>query len=375
MDYSEFLKDIEERDELKKYRFEIGPIRPPSEGGCCSLLIRITYNCPWSRCKFCYGTPYGGEKFRKRGVGEIIEDILSVKNIENVIKRLIIKLGSINRVGRIITPFFLYEKRFDELNDAEYKNIRSIINVYEWMYSGEKTVFLQDANSLVMNSKDLATVLRYIKKQFPQVERVTSYARSSTLSRKSLNDLIMLKKSGLDRLHVGLESGDDDVLKYVNKGVTAKEHIIGGVKAKEAKIELSEYIMPGLGGKKLSVQHAKNTARVISEINPDYVRSRPYTPNPLTPLYEEMVNGEFEILTPYGYLDETKILVKNLNFDGRLCFDHMMNFWRKKDGRPLFSRNYEGYNFPDEKDKVLALIDEGLSIDESIHEHKLEYLA
>lgn len=368
------MEDLEV-EELKKYKFEIGPIRPPSEGGSHSLLIRVTCNCPWSKCKFCYGTPYGREKFRKRGLEEIIKDIQSIKNIEDVIKRLAARFGSMDWVSHIIDPLFLYGKFFDELDDTEYKNIQSIINVYNWMCSGEKTVFLQDANSLVMSSKDLVTILKYIKKHFPQVERITSYARSSTLSRKSLNDLIMLKNAGLDRLHVGLESGDDDVLKYVNKGATADDHIIGGKKAKEAKIELSEYIMPGLGGKKLSRQHAENTARVINEINPDYVRSRPYTPNPLTPLYEEMINGEFELLTPHEYLKELKILVKNLNFEGRLCFDHMMNFWRKKDGKPLFSRNYEGYKFPDEKDRVLSLIDEGLSIDESVHEHKLEYLA
>lgn len=372
---SGFLNDIPEIEDLKKYRFEIGPIRPPSEGGSSSLLIRITYNCPWSRCKFCYGTPYGREKFRKRGLDEIMEDIRSVKNIENIIKRLKTKFGNMEQVSRIITPISLYGKRFDELNNAEYRNIQSIMNVYEWMYYGGKTVFLQDANSLVMKTKDLVTILKYIKKQFLHVKRITSYARSSTLSRKSLEDLKMLKNAGLDRLHVGLESGDDDVLKHVNKGVTAKEHIEGGIKAKEAKIELSEYIMPGLGGKRLSVQHAKNTALVINKINPDYVRSRPYTPNPRTPLYEEMINGEFELLTPYEYLEELKILVKILNFDGRLCFDHMMNFWRKKDGRPLFSRSYDGYKFPDEKDKVLSLIDEGLSVDESLHEHRLEYLA
>jgi len=375
MNNSDLLKDISEIEELKKYRFEIGPIRPPSEGGSYSLLLRITYNCPWSKCKFCYGTPYGREKFQKRSLDNIIKDIQSVKNIEKIIKRLKTKLGSMEWIGRIINPLFLYGKTFDDLNDEEYKNLQSIMNVYEWMYSGGKTVFLQDANSLVMDPKELAKALKYIKKHFPQVKRITSYARSSTLSRKRLDDLKMLKNAGLDRLHVGLESGDDDVLRYVNKGVTAKDHIEGGKKAKEAKIELSEYIMPGLGGKKLSKQHAENTARTINDINPDYVRSRPYTPNPLTPLYDEMINGEFELLTPYGYLNELKILVKNLNFDGRLCFDHMMNFWRKKDGRPLFSRNYEGYKFPDEKDKVLSLIDEGLSIDESIHKHRLEYLA
>ena len=365
---------LSEAEDLKRYSFEIGAIRPPSEGGSYSLLIRATRNCPWSKCKFCYGTPYNREKFQMRPVEDIKEDIQSVKHIADGITVIAEKLGGMDWAGKVIDPLFLYEKDFEELNENESSNLQSLVNVYNWLYSGGRTVFLQDANSLIMRPAELIEVVRYLKETFPSIERVTSYARSKTLSKRSLEDLTAIRRSGLLRLHVGLESGDDDVLRYVNKGVTAKEQVLGGIKAKEAGFELSEYVMPGLGGKKMSEQHARNTASVLNEIDPDFVRLRPYTPNPLTPLFEEWTSGNFELLSPYGYLREMKMMVEDLKFNGRLCFDHAMNFWRGRDGRPLFRMDYGGYKFPEERDEVLDLIGEGLKIKESRHVQRIEYL-
>ena len=154
-----------------------------------------------------------------------------------------------------------------------------------------KTAFLQDGNSPGMQTETLVEVLKYLRETFPSLERVTSYARSKTLARKSLEELKAIHEAGLDRLHVGLETGDDELLKRVKKGVTAAEHIDGGKKAMEAGFQLSEYWMPGLGGKEGWEAHARNTARVLNAINPHYIRSRPFVPSPGTPIFEEFAGG------------------------------------------------------------------------------------
>lgn len=359
-----------EIEKLRRYSFEMGPIRPPSEGGSYSLLIRATRNCPWNKCKFC--DQYKGKKFSRRSIEEINQDIDEVKGIADAINVIKEKLGGMDWTRRVIDPLFLYEKDFGELNEKESKNIQCLINVYNWLCSRGRTAFLQDANSLIMRPSELIEVVNYLKETFPSIERVTSYARSKTLSRKSLDDLKAIRRSGLSRLHVGLESGDDDVLKYVNKGVTANEHVLGGRKAKEAGFELSEYVMPGLGGKKWSEQHAKNTASVLNEINPDFIRSRPYIPRKGTPLFEEYERGAFQLTSPHERLREIKVMVEHLNVTSKLCFDHfIMNSWYKDQNRsyPLFKLDYNGYKFPEEKDNVLTLIEKGLAIDESIHVH------
>jgi radical SAM superfamily enzyme YgiQ (UPF0313 family) len=168
-------------------------------------------------------------------------------------------------------------------------------------------------------------------------------------------------------LHVGLESGDDELLKHIDKGVTSEEQIIAGRKAKEAGFEFSAYVMPGLGGTTMSEQHAKNTARVLNEINPDYIRLRPFVPRPNTPLFDEYQRGELQISSPHERLRELKIMIGALTVTSRVCFDHMMNGWRTESGELLFKQDYEGYKFPEEKQRVLELIEEGLRVSESIH--------
>lgn len=355
-------------DEIKKHSFEMGAIRPPSEGGSHSLLIRATRNCPWNRCTFCYGTPYVRAKFQLRSVEEVKDDISAAKHIADEIDIITKKLGGIEWTMKVLDPPFLYDKELGGLNKSQRANFQCIVNVFNWHYSGGKTVFLQDANSLIMRTPQLVEILLYLKETFPVIERITSYARSKTLAKKSEDELKALREAGLSRVHAGLETGDDELLEYINKGVTAEEQIIGGKKAKKAGIELSEYVMPGLGGKELSFQHAKNTARVLNEINPDYIRSRPYVPNPLTPLSAELRKGKFALLSPHESLREIKLMVEDLEVTSRVCFDHAMNYWCGKSGYHLFKQSYEGYKFPEEKEKVLELIKEGLEIDESVHE-------
>ncbi|MEM2214653.1 MAG: radical SAM protein [Candidatus Nezhaarchaeales archaeon] len=358
-----------EVERLKELSFEIGPIRPPSEGGSSSLLIRVTRNCPWSLCKFCYGTPYNREKFQPRDVEEVKRDIDVAKEISEHIMALAKRLGGMYWVSKIINPNFLYGKSLSELDVEELKNFECMVNVYNWLRAGAKTAFLQDADSLILPTSKLVEVISHLKQTFPSLERITCYARAKSLVRKSVEELKELREAGLSRLHVGLESGDDEVLKYVNKGVTSQELIAAGKKAKETGFELSLYWMPGLGGKSMSRQHALNTAKVLSKINPDFVRTRRFIPRKGTPLYEEWKSGNFQLLSPHEELREIGTMVEGLKITGRLCFDHFINpayktvvgiVW-------LFKQDYDGYKLPEEKARILEIINNGLKIDESLY--------
>ena len=347
-------------ENLSAYSFEVGPIRPPSEGGSHSLLIRATRNCPWSRCRFCYGTPYDREKFQLRSVEDIKGDIQTAKAISDEIKRVSWQLGYAGQVNNIVGTTIIRRNPILNANP-------SFVTVFNWLSSGARTAFLQDADSLIMRTPDLILVVKYLKETFPSLERITSYARAKTIYRKTLEELKAIRAAGLNRVHVGLETGDDELLKYIDKGVTAEQHIIAGKKAKEAGFELSEYVMPDLGGRVRSQQHAENTARVLNEINPDYIRLRPFVPRPDTPLFDEYERGEFQLSSPHERLRELRTMIGALTITSRVCFDHMMNAWRKASGQLLFTQDYEGYKFPEEKERVLGLIEEGLQVDESMH--------
>ncbi len=336
-----------------KYKFETGVYRPPSEGGSYSLLIRVTRNCPWNRCEFC--SMYKGEKFELRSPEEVKTDIDSIAAICNSLKSISLKLGSGGEINRNVAIALL--EREPELNTSH-----GFVMIYNWLISGGKTAFLQDANSLILPTGKLVDILKHLRKGFPFLNRVTSYARSKTLSQRKLEELVEIRKAGLDRLHVGLETGDDVLLKRIRKGVTSEGHISGGRKAMEAGFQLSEYWMPGLGGKEMREDHAKNTARVLNAINPDYIRSRPFFPLPGSPLFEAHSKGQFELLTPREQLIELKLMMEELNVASRVCFDHAGNYWRGQSGGLLFSQSYEGYRFPDEKARVLKLIEEGIEV-------------
>jgi radical SAM superfamily enzyme YgiQ (UPF0313 family) len=163
--------------------YEQGVIRPPSEAS--SLLIRVTRNCPWNQCLFC--PAYKGVKFSKRTVEEVKQDIDSMA---------------------------------DELSG----------------YSGLRTAFLQDADSLVLPVDDLVAILDYLKEKFPEINRITTYARARTLSHKSVDDLKRIKQAGLTRIHTGMESGSERVLQMIKKGMTPEEVVTGGTHVMEAGI-------------------------------------------------------------------------------------------------------------------------------------------
>ena len=336
---------------MRNHSFETGVYRPPSEGGSHSLLVRFTRNCPWNRCGFC--AMYKDETFEVRPPDEIKQDIDAMAALCNDLKEASHQNGHGGAVNQAAAMTLMTE--VPELNHHQ-----GFVMLYHWLLSGAKTAFLQDANSIIMKTDALVDVLQHLRKTFPSIERVTSYARSRTLVQKPVEELEAIHSAGLDRLHVGLETGDDILLKKIKKGVTAQGHIEGGRKAMKAGFQLSEYWMPGLGGTEMWESHAVHTAEVINRINPHYIRSRPFYPLPGTPIHDDLQAKTFELLSPQGQLRELKLMMETLDITSNVCFDHAGNYWKNRQGNLLFTHSYEGYKFPEEKDKVLALIDEGL---------------
>ncbi len=244
-----------------KPALEQGPIRPPSEAY--SLLLRLTRNCPWNRCEFCH--TYKNETFSVRTVDEVKEEIDRAREIASEIVALSWKQGLGGEITAPLANLILqHPGDFPEGH-------RSLIL---WLYSGGKTVFLQDADSLTLRTGPLLEILGYLKETFPSVERITTYARAKTIFRKTVDELRALHEVGLSRIHIGLESGCDQVLELVQKGVTAEEHVDAGRKVKASGLSLSEYVILGLWGRALSRGHAIETARVLNQIDPDFIRVR-----------------------------------------------------------------------------------------------------
>ena len=347
-------------EKLKRCSFDIGIYRPPSEGGSLSLLLRFTRNCPWNKCTFC--EMYKGEKFVYRSVEEIKADIDSVKSIVDEINAISRKLGYGGRINRDVAMTILQ-------GDPSFYSNHCFISVFDWLSSGGRTAFIQDANSLIMRPPEFVEVLKYLRESLPTLTRVTTYARSKTLAQRKPEELKEICEAGLTRLHVGLETGDDELLQIVRKGVTSEEQIEGGRKAMEAGFQLSEYWMPDLGGRERWRQHAENSARVLTKINPHYIRSRPFVPRMGTPIYEEYEGGNLHLSSPHERLEEVQLMIQGLDVTSRVCFDHAMNSWIDRRGGLLFRQDYEGYKFPDEKPLLLERIQEGLDVDESTHMH------
>jgi histone acetyltransferase (RNA polymerase elongator complex component) len=309
--------------------FELGPIRPPSEAY--SLLLRATRNCPWNRCKFCH--VYKGEKFELRPVEEIKQEILAVKAIQDKLKEIAQKSGYGERMEEVAAAILN-----NPLNEATF-------NVALWLYHGGTSAFLQDANTLIMKTPDLVEIIKFLKKTLPSITRVTSYGRSKTASKKKLEEFIELRKAGLSRLHIGLESGYDPLLKYMDKGVTAAEHIKGGKNIVKSGISLCEYVLLGLGGKKMWREHATETARVLNEINSDFIRVRTLTIKEGMPLYDEVKNGSFIRSTDEEIIEEEKLLIENLDCQSNFISDHITNLLQELEGK-----------LPQDKEKMLATI-------------------
>jgi radical SAM superfamily enzyme YgiQ (UPF0313 family) len=321
---------------LTEYAFELGPIRPPSEAY--SLLVRATRNCPWNRCQFC--PVYKGQKFELRPTEEIINDIKTAKAITDEIKEFGWIMGQGGRVRDVAATIY-----------NGYQHNASIRNVALWLWGGGESAFLQDANTLIMRTPDLIRVVSFLKRTFPELSRITSYARSKTAAKKSIEELKEFKDAGLSRLHIGLESGSNLVLSYVEKGVSPEEHIVGGKKAKEAGISLCEYVMPGLGGRKMSSDHVSETARVLNEIDPDYIRLRTLHVRHGVPLWSKVEAGDFELQTEDEIIEEIGKLIEKLDVNSELKSDHILNLLPEVEGK-----------FPEARSTCLATINRYLAL-------------
>ena len=320
--------------------FEQGPIRPPSEAK--SLLVRITRNCPWNKCLFC--RTYKGTTFSLRSLEEIKRDIETIKKIYDEIKAISWKLGLKGEVTEGVVHYLYH-------NPEEYSS--GFLSVAMWLYYGEGSVFLQDGNNLMVKTSDLIEILTLLKNSFPEITRITSYARAKTIAtRKTLEELQALRTAGLSRIHIGLESGSDKVLALIRKGVTAAEHIDAGRKVKEAGISLSEYVIPGLGGKKFSEDHALETARVLNAINPDFIRLRTLRVVAGAGLDEKKGSGEFEPISDEEIVQEIRLMVEHLEgIDSYFVSDHILNLLEEVEGK-----------LPEDKEKMLAVMDRFLAL-------------
>ncbi len=280
--------------------FEQGVIRPPSEAS--SLLVRVTRNCPWNQCLFC--PAYKGTKFSRRTVEEVKKDIDAMA--------------------------------------AEYGGAVRI-----------SSVFLQDADSLVLPVDDLLAILHYLREKFPKINRITTYARARTLKRKSVDDLKRLKEAGLTRVHAGMESGAARVLDLIKKGLTPEEIVEGGRHVMDAGLELSEYIMPGIGGRDLSEEHAAETARVLNQVRPHFIRVRTFAMHPLSPMQKMVREGTYKPMTDDEIVVEIRRLVADL--------DEMHSYFSSNDFSLNLLMQVDG--FLDEKKAVmLAEIDAFLAL-------------
>ena len=311
--------------------FEQGPIRPPSEAA--SLLLRLTRNCPWNRCTFC--PVYKDAKFSLRPVEHILQDI------DLVAEQVVLLKTHLDSTGRLdYRDLNLLGRGCDDSTQM------ALYAAYGWLEGGMQSVFLQDADSLVLKADDLVRILEYVRERFHNVQRITSYARSRTIDKISEQNLQRIAAAGLNRIHIGMESGADEVLCRVRKGTDQAQQIRAGLKVKAVGMELSEYVMPGLGGRDLSTEHAEQTAAALNRINPDFIRLRTLAIPRGTPLHEEWRQGRFNKLT------DSEVAVELLSFldhlkgiDSRLQSDHILNLFEEIEGQ-----------LPYDKPKMLAVI-------------------
>ncbi len=323
--------------------FQIASVRPPTENF--SLAIPVHFYCPWGRCAFCPSMLFTeSKKFSRRTLEEVFNDISNAV----ILNEMLLKSGTITQstIRELLSEY-------PHLSDC-------IIHLMYWhLYTNASTAFLGGANPFLYPSDFLTKILRGLKQTFPAIARITSYGRTKSASKKERRYFKELHEAGLGRIHVGLESGSDNVLKFVNKGVTANDHLIGGQKIKDGDISLCTYVMPGLGGKKWSTEHALETARVITELEPDFVRLRTLEIFPVTPLHDKRKSGEFIELSEEEVVREERLFVENIECKTTITSDSAANLLIEIWG-----------DMPRDKTKILKAIDDYLAI---TPEEKLEF--
>ena len=274
--------------------YEGNIIRPPSEAN--SILLQVTVGCSHNKCTFC-GT-YKGERLRIKSDSIIMEDIAFAAK---------------------------YSKR-------------------------QRRVFLCDGDALIIPQKRLLNILKEIETQLPWVTRVGLYANAKALKMKSPEELKELKAHGVSITYMGLETGDDVTLKRINKGASAAHMIEMGKKAKQAGFKLSITVLLGIAGPERSQIHARETGRVLSAIDPDYVGALSLMLIPGTPLFQDYESGEFRLIEPQEMLAELRTMIASTDLTrGLFHANHASNYL------PIKAR------FPKEKEATLRLIDAALA--------------
>lgn len=320
---------------------EQGPVRPPSEWQ--SLPLRVTRNCPWNQCLFC--RTYKKKKFSLRTVQEILKDIDAAREIAHRVEALSWRLGADGAVNEQVIHHIFGRREYDTCFHI----------VALWMYHGTRACFLQDADNLIMNPDDLIAVLQYLREKFPQITRITTYARSRTVARRSVDALIGLRKAGLKRVHLGLETGHNPLLKFIKKGVSAAQHVEAGKKLVEAGMEVSDYVMPGLGGREMWRAHAIDTARVLNQIHPHFIRLRSLRVLPTMALSERVKNGNLTVQGDDEVVTEIKLFIQTLDgIRSMITSDHIINLLEDVQG-----------TLPQDKEKMVAVIDSYQDLPES----------
>ena len=269
-------------------------VRPPSEAN--SFLLPVTIGCSHNKCTFC-GT-YTDIKFR-------------------------------------ILPF----------EDIK-QDIDKVAQNYSWSL---RRVFLENGDALIAPQHRLVEVLKYLNEKFPRLEKIGTYATPQSALIKSVDELKELKRLGLNIAYLGVETGDEELLKKINKGATYDQIVEGGRKIKQAGITLSVTVILGLGGVEGSEKHALGTAKILSDIDPDFAGALTIMLVPGTPLHREWEEGTFTLISPFQSLEELKLIIQNSNFTD--CFftaNHASNYL------PIKAK------LPQQKTEVLKLIDEVL---------------
>ena len=270
-------------------------IRPPSEAS--SFLLPVTIGCSHNKCTFC--CTYIGVKFRMRPLEDIKQDI-----------------------------------------DKVAQN-------YSWSV---RRVFLEDGDALICPQRRLVEVLKHLNKKFPNLDRVGTYATPQAALIKSVDELKELNQLGLKIAYMGVETGDEELLLRVNKGVNYAQLVEAGKKLKQAGITLSVTVILGLGGVDGSENHALKTAKILSDIDPDFAGTLTILLVPGTPLHKDWEEGRFTLISPFQSLEELRLIIQNSNFTN--CFftaNHASNYL------PIKMR------LPEQKAEVLKLIDDVLA--------------
>jgi radical SAM superfamily enzyme YgiQ (UPF0313 family) len=260
-------------------------IRPPSEAG--SYFLPLTAGCSNNSCTFCN---FYGQKLQIRDVGDVKKEIEALNSY---------MLFGLQSAGQ---PRIVYY----------------IAN--EW---DSRKVFLQDGDALVYPFPQLVEALEYLNSRFPDLERIAAYATAQDVLRRSSKELEQLRKLKLGILYMGVESGDDTILKKIGKQVTSQQIIEAGREIKGAGILSSVTVILGLGGLEHSQEHALATAKILTALDPDYAGALTLTLVPGTPLFDQAQKGEFHPISPLQSLQELKTIIENSSFTN--CFFSSMH--------------------------------------------------